>query len=156
MASFANVTLADGQATPANHTFTTGPVVQLPDGAKRFVWLDFSVNGGVAIGANRVDMDVRTPMFSASPGNKAGDSAQTLSVACKFTVPTLETLSNNTSSGINPQPTHAFDTTVWMKCVRNGRAASQTVKDALAYMRNFSQNAVYTDTVLNYAPPSSI
>jgi hypothetical protein len=155
MASFANVSINDGQTTPVAHSFTTGPVVVLPDGAKRYTWLDFSVNGGVVIGANRIDMDVKSPTFVSSQSPKAGDSANQLSVNTRVTVPTLETLSNNTSSGINPQPTHAFDTTVWLKTVRNGRAVAQNVKDALAFARNFSQLTVYTDTVLNYAPPTA-
>jgi len=156
MAAFANLSINDGQTTPVAHPFTTGPNLMLPDGTMRFSWLDFSVNGGVGIGANRVDMDVRMPTWGArNRPSKAGDSSQQLAVQYRFVLPTLETLSNNTSSGINPQPTHAFDTTVWVKVVRNGRAGQQPVKDALAFARNFSLQSVLTDALLNYAPPSN-
>lgn len=156
MASFANLSIADGQASPVAHSFTTGANIMLPDGTMRFSWLDFSVNGGVGIGANRVDLDVRMPVWGArNRPAKAGDSSQQLAVAYKFVLPTLETLSNNTASGVNPQPTHGFDTTVWVKVVRNGRAGQQPVKDALAFARNFSQLSVLTDALLNYAPPAN-
>lgn len=153
MAAFGNMTLADGQGTPANHTFTAnqGGLI-LPDGRFRWIWRDFSVNDGLEIGANRIDMDVRLPYRGARKSAKAGDSS--LTVSGMVVVPTLETLSNNTSSGINPQPTHAYDTVVWFKVVRNGRAGQQPVKDGLAFLRNLTQNAQFTDVVLNYGTPT--
>lgn len=153
MAAFANMTLADGQTTPVNHTFTANQGgLLLPDGRLRWVWRDFGVNDGLELGANRIDMDVRLPSRNGRRSAKAGDSS--LTVAGMITVPTMETLSNNTASGINPQPTHAYDTVVWFKVVRNGRAAQQPVKDALAYLRNFSQNAQFVDVVLSYGTPT--
>jgi hypothetical protein len=101
-------------------------------------------------------MDVRMPASGNSgKAGKAGDSSQLLSTAFRFVLSTLETLSGSTLSGITAQPTHAYDTTVWVKIIRNGRAGQQPVKDALAFMRNFSQLTVLTDTVLSYAPPST-
>lgn len=156
MAAFSSLSINDGQVTPVAHSFTTGPQTVLPDGALRFVWFDFSVNGGVAIGANRLQMDVRLPTFGGRKKTRvAGESSQQLSVAHSFILPSLETLNNNTANGISPQPTHAYDTVVWQKVIRNGRAGQQPVKDALAFNRNFSQLAVYTDTVLNYSPPGN-
>lgn len=150
MAAFATLSISDGQTTPVAHSFTPGPKILLPDGSQRFSWYDLSVNSGVFLGANRLDMDVRMPR---SQGNRASDAP--LSVAYRFTLPTMETLSNNTASGIDPQPTKAYDTTVWVKIVRNGRSGQQPVKDALAFMRNFSSLAALTDTALLYAPPTS-
>lgn len=150
MAAFAPLTINDGVAVPVAHSFTPGPKLVLPDGGQRYSWYDLSVNGGVIAGANRLDMDVRMPKFN---GNRASDSP--LAVAFKFVLPTLETLSNNTASGINPQPTKAFDTTIWVKIIRNGRSGQQPVKDALAFVRNFSLLTALTDTVLTYAPPST-
>lgn len=152
MAAFANVSVNDGQTTPVAHSFTVGESKARADGSLFFQWLDFSVNGGVPIGANRIEMTCRMPSFSRR-GGKAGDSSQVLSIETKTVVSTLETLGNNTVSGINPQPTHAFDTTVWSKLVRNGRAVVQNVKDALAFDKNFRALAVYTDAAYNYAPP---
>lgn len=156
MAAFANLTINDGQTTPAAHTFTVGPKTVLPDGTTRYTWFDFGVNGGVPIGANRLDLDVRMPTYKngTKSAAKAGDASQVMSVAYKFTLPTLETLSNNTSSGIQPQPTHAYDTTIWSKLVRNGRCPVGPVNDAVAFSRNFAVLAVYTDAVRNYSPPS--
>lgn len=153
MASFATMSLNDGQTTPVSHSFTKGATRALPDGRLYFSWADYSVNGGIPIGANRIEMYVRLPVYARS--KKAGDSKLTLAVDYKVTVPTLETLSNNTASGINPQPTHAFDTAFWGKVVRNGRAGDSAVKDALAFQRNFSQNAQFTDTALLFSPPSA-
>jgi hypothetical protein len=154
MAAFANMTLGDGQTTPVNHTFTANQGgLLLPDGRFRWVWRDFSVNDGLEVGANRIEMDVRLPSrMSNRKSAKAGD--QSLTVAGMIVVPAMETLSNNTASGINPQPTHAYDTTVWFKVVRNGRAAQAPVKDALAFLRNFSQNSQFVDTVLTYGTPT--
>jgi hypothetical protein len=155
MAAFANQTVNDGQTTPVAHSFTTGPKIQLPDGTTRYTWYDFSVNGGIPIGANRIDMDVRMPSTNGGKTGKAGDTSQQLAVSMRFVLLTLETLSGSTISGIVAQPTPAYDTTLWVKLVRNGRAGQQPVKDALAFMRNFSNLAVLTDTVLLYAPPSA-
>ncbi|UUW21396.1 MAG: hypothetical protein [Sanya fiers-like virus 46] len=156
MAAFANLTINDGLATPVAHTFNAGPKVQLPDGVTRYSWYDFSVNSGVPLGANRIDMDVRMPTPGAGKaGKQAGDSSQQLAVSGRIVLPTLETLSGSTLSGITAQPTHAYDTTLWFKIVRNGRSGQQPVKDALAFMRNFSVLAVLTDTVLLYAPPAN-
>lgn len=150
MAAFGNLTIADGQSSPANHTFTPGQKLMLPDGSMRYVWHDLSVNDGVYVGANRVEMDVRMPRAS---GNRASDAP--LAVAYRFVVPTMEVLSNNTVSGIDPQPHKAYDTTVWVKVVRNGRSGQDPVKDALAFARNFSQLTAFTDTALLYAPPTT-
>lgn len=155
MAAFANLSINDGQTVPAAHSFTVGPKVQLPDGNTRYTWYDFSVNGGVPLGANRLEMDVRMPSSGNSRAGKAGDANQLLATSFRFVLPTLETLSGSTLSGITAQPTHAYDTTLWVKVIRNGRSGQQPVKDALAFMRNFSQLAVLTDTVLTYAPPST-
>lgn len=156
MAAHANIAINDGQTTPVSHIFTpTVSGLLLPDRSVRYGWADYSVNGGVWLGANKVEMDVRMPAGKGQRMAKAGDASNQLATTFKFVLPTLESLSNNTASGINPQPTHAFDTTVWVKVVRNGRAGQQPVKDALAFMRNFSLLGVFTDVVLNYAPPSS-
>lgn len=157
MAAFASMSLNDGQTTPVAHSFTAGKSGTTPDGRLYFQWLDFSVNGGVPIGANRIDLYVRMPSFSMGKSTRkgAGDRSQLLAAEFVITLPTLESLSNNTASGINPQPTHAFDTTLWVKLVRNGRAGQQPVKDALAFMRNFSQNSQLVDTVLTYGPPTT-
>jgi len=153
MAAFANMTIADGQSTPANHTFTKGALRIEGDGRLYNSWMDFSVNGGIPIGANRIEQYARLPKFGRA--KKAGEQSQLLSVDYKVVVPTLETLSNNTSSGINPQATLAYETTFFGKLVRNGRADAQPVKDALAFQRGFTQQAQFTDTVLNYSPPSA-
>lgn len=155
MAVHGNLSINDGQNSPASHTFTpTQSALVLPDKSLRFSWADFSVNDGTWIGANKVDMDVRMPN-GRNKSAKAGDSSNQLAVAFKFMLPTVEALSNNTITGINPQQTHAYDTTVWVKVVRNGRAGQDPVKDALAFARNFSTQSVFTDAILNYAPPSS-
>jgi hypothetical protein len=155
MAAFANQSINDGQAAPAAHSFTTGPKIQLPDGTTRYTWYDFSVNGGVPLGANKIDLDVRMPSAAAGKTGKSGDPNQQLAVSMRIVAPTLETLSGSTISGITAQPTHAYDTTLWVKIVRNGRAGQAPVKDVLAFMRNFSNLAVFSDTVLLYAPPSA-
>lgn len=153
MAAFATINLNDGQAAPVGHTFTVGPKSTLPDGTTRYVWRDFSVNGGVPIGANRIELDVKFVRSRMGSGSKA--DSQQLNVAGRVVVPTMETLSNNTSSGINPQPTLAYETTSWFKYTRNGRSEQQPVKDAIAYTRGFQDLAVFKDTLLSYSPPTA-
>lgn len=159
MSSFTTLTLADGQSTPVNHSFTAGKMGSLADGRLYFQWLDFSVNSGVPIGANRIDLYCRMPTFGQAKkvgGRKmAGDVSQLLAADFVVTLPTLETLSNNTSSGINPQPTHAYDSTFWGKIVRNGRAGTQPVYDLVAFARGFMISSQYLDTVASYSPPKA-
>lgn len=153
MAAFGNLVLGDGQGTPVNHTFVPGQAgLILPDGRSRWTWRDFSVNDGLEIGANRIDMDVRLPSRNGRKSAKAGD--QSLTISGMIVVPTLESLSTQTASGILAQPTHAYDTVAWFKIVRNGRAGQQPAKDVLAYMRNFTLNAQFTDVLLTYGTPS--
>lgn len=155
MAVHGNISINDGQTSPVSHTFTpTTSGLILPDKSLRFGWADFSVNGGTYLGANKIDMDVRMPTGGGKSA-KAGDARNQLACAFKVSLPTVEALSNNTISGINPQQTHAYDTTLWVKIVRNGRCGQDPVKDALAFMRGFSLLNVYQDVVLNYAQPGS-
>lgn len=149
MAAFAALSLLDGVVIPVAHTFN--PTVQRveKDGRLYFEWSDFSVNGGVPIGGNRVQMWV-TPMSLST--KLAGDSR--LMIEVKVDVPVLETLSNNTSSGINPQPTLAYGTPFWFKTIRNGRAVSQPSKDGLSYLRDFLSKTVFTDILFSLQNPT--
>lgn len=151
MAAFGTLTLADGQTTPVNHSFTPAGKQLLPDGVQRYSWLDLSVNNGLGMGANRFDFDVRMPNTG---GRRAGDAMNQLALAGRFTLPTLEVSSGTTAAGFDPQATHAYDTTLWWKIVRNGRSGQQPVKDVVAFARAFFLTNVYLDAALNYGPPT--
>jgi hypothetical protein len=150
MAAFANLTLADGQASPVNHTFATSVFRTEKDGRLYYEWLDTSINGGVPIGANRIRMWI-TPMKVQGVG-KAGESQYIIEGAIDS--PVMEVLSNNTATGINPQPTLAYGTPVWFKTIRNGRSVPQPSKDVWAFLRNFSLSTVFTDALYSLNNPN--
>lgn len=150
MAAFANLVLADGQTTPVNHTFATSVQRTEKDGRLYYEWLDTSVNGGVPIGAVRIRMWI-TPL-KLTGVSKAGESQFVIEGVIDY--PVLEVLSNNTASGINPQPQLAYGTPVWFKTIRNGRSVPQPSKDVWAFLRNFSLTSVFTDALYSLNNPT--
>lgn len=121
MPAFANITLSDGQSTPVAHTFTAR---RIQDGVAK--WQDTS--GGIAVGFPTVTASLREPV----PGSKTRNYRLTM----KFAVPTLETVSNSTYSGITPAPTKAYDCICNVEFVMPERSITQNRKDIRAYVAN--------------------
>jgi hypothetical protein len=91
-----------------------------------------------------------TPFKSA--GRKAGDSS--LVIEGLIDCPVLETLGNNSVSGINPQPQLAYGTPLWFKTIRNGRSVAQPSKDVVAFARDFLNKTVFTDALFSMSNPT--
>lgn len=142
MASQANLTINDGQATPVAHTFYTNGA-GWSESLKGILakWVDRSA--AAAVGYWKVSMLFKEPN---------GRQQKNFVVSCKSEVPVLENVSNSTVSGIAPAPTISYNpvsTTVFTIPERSTLAAR---KDQLAVHRNFLANAVITSAVQDLEP----
>lgn len=126
MGAISSIVLADGQATPVNHTF--GPDSIVGDVAS---WLDRS--NGIAIGFPNLSVSLRKPSKKST--------SRMYNVTIKLVVPTLEVTSPSTSTGIQPAPTRAFDCTFIGTFLVPERAAKSNRQDLLAYVKNLMTNA---------------
>lgn len=97
MPSFAPITIPDAQSTPVDHTFSPARI-ETSGGKVIAIWEDRS--SGVIVGYWRLRLET-------NPKN----ANRMLKTRIVLERATLETLSNNTSSGINPAPTLAYYTT---------------------------------------------
>lgn len=132
MAQIAALTLADGAATPVNHTFTPGNKV---DGIAK--WLDKS--GGIALGFPAVTMSMREPT----------KSSRTWKVTAKVVVPTLEVTAPSTATGIQPAPTLAYNCLATIDFVIPERASAAERANILSYVKNFLASTVGDSAIKN-------
>lgn len=96
-----NITLADAQGTPVTHTFV--PIGTDGDGV---LWFE-DQSQSTAIGFWRISIQRKAPSVSQlQAGSSSKDRVYRYRVALHL--PVLETLSNNTVSGIIPAPTLAY------------------------------------------------
>lgn len=133
MSAIAALTIADGLATPVNHTFS--PVNINAAGIAK--WSDRS--GGIALGYPTVSFSLREP-------TKANRNYK---LSAKIVTPILEVTSPSTASGIQPAPTKAYDLLATVEMVLPERATLAQCKDLLAFVKNtlalsFITNAVET------------
>jgi len=136
MTAIAALTLADGQGTPANHTFS--PVNIDSAGVAR--WADRS--GGIALGF---------PVVTASMKAPAAKGSRSYRHTFKVVVPVLEVTSPSTATGIQPAPTKAFDLIFNGEFVLPERSTLAQRNDLLAYVKNFIANAaVVPQAVQNF------
>ena len=125
MTAIATLTIADGQATPANHTFAPVNIDQA--GVAR--WADRS--GGVALGFPVISFSLRAPT----------KTSRSYKLTAKVVTPVLEVTSPSTSTGIQPAPTKAYDITFNVEATLPERSTLQQRKDAYAFLKNFLANA---------------
>lgn len=135
MPTAANIVLADAQATPVNHTFV--PIGRDAKDPSIFWYEDQSAAN--AIGNWRVNISIRRP----SPNVKAGESSKTRSykVVVGLYEPVLETVSNNTVSGIAPAPTIAYTPKVLCTLDLPERSTLQNRKDLRKMVANLLGDA---------------
>lgn len=133
MSAIAALTIADGQATPVNHTFS--PVNIDANGVAK--WADRV--GGIALGYPLITMLVRQP----TKGSRA------VKVSLKVVTPILEVTSPSTSTGIQPAPTKAYDLLATLEMVMPERSTLAQRNDILAYVKNVMANAILTNAVQN-------
>lgn len=134
MTAIAALTLADGQTTPANHTFNPVNI----DQAGIAKWADRS--GGIAIGYPVVSFAMRSP----SKGSR------NYKVTAKVVTPVLEVTSPSTGTGIQPAPTKAYDLLATVEFILPERSTLDQRKDMLAYLKNYLASAVVTAAVNDF------
>jgi hypothetical protein len=134
MTAIAALTLADGQATPVNHTFS--PVNIDAEGVAK--WADRS--GGIALGFPIVSYTIRNPT----------KSNRNYKLTLRVVTPVLEVTSPSTATGIQPAPTKAYDLTAFTEIVLPERSTLAERNNLIAYMKNYLANAVVTSGVQNF------
>jgi hypothetical protein len=128
MTAIAAITLADGAATPVNHTFSPVNI----DQAGVAKWADRV--GGIALGFPVITFSLRNPT----------KSSRVYKVTAKVVVPVLEVTSPSTATGIQPAPTLAYNLTGNLEMVLPERSTQAQRDDLRAYMKNFLASAVIT------------
>jgi hypothetical protein len=132
MSAIANIVLAD--SVPVNHTFA--PVsIDKQDVAR---WADRS--GGIALGFPTLSQSLAIPT----------KTNRNYKLITKVVVPTLEVTSPSTSSGIQPAPTLAYNTTFSLTGTFTERSTTLQRKDAFAFFKNMMANAVVQNAVENF------
>ena len=134
MPAFANLTLADGQASPANHTFYASH--EEPSG----VWNHVENAAANAIGYFYLKWSVKTPPI----GGKVSTQDRVYRVKQTVSCPTLESTSAATGSGIPPAPTVAYTCVSNVEYVLPERSTLQNRKDINAYTKNGLAHASWT------------
>lgn len=134
MTAIAALTLADGQATPVNKTFSPVKV----DAAGVAKWVDRS--GGIALGYPTITMSVREP----SKGSR------NYKVTRKLVIPVLEVTSPSTSTGIQPAPTLAYNMLQTVEWTLPERSTLSQRNDLIAFAKNFDAHVVLTEAVKNF------
>lgn len=134
MTAIAALTLKDGQATPANHTFSPVNI----DSAGIARWADRA--GGIALGFPVVTFSLRNPT----------KASRVYKVSGKIVLPVLEVTSPSTASGIQPAPTKAYDLTATIEMMLPERSTAAQRSDLMAYAKEFLANAVMTQAVASF------
>lgn len=134
MAAFAPIVLADGKATPVNHTFDPSSINA--DGLAR--WTDRS--GGIAVGYPVITHLVKSPTKGSS----------VYRVTAKVVLPILEITSPATSTGIQPAPTKAYDLIFTVEAVLPERSTLGDRKDANAFLHGFLLSPQWIAAVNNF------
>ncbi len=144
MATFANMVIADALGSPVNHTFV--PVSRV-NGIHS--WEDQSAASnplGVPVGFNRI-------FASAAMSKDTNAGKGKFALDFRYVMPTLETVSNSTQSGILPAATWAYDCAMFIKFVVSARSTLQNRKDLYKMGPLAFQNAQVLDWCQTYQTP---
>lgn len=131
------LTLTDAAGTPVNRSFplvSSSPEISL--------WKDYATNGGYALGAGIASLSLKE------------NSNGTVRVTGKLTLPTLETVAGDDSSGFTPAPTKAFECIGSFDLVFPSRASLQNRKDLNAMFKDLLGDALVTSAVENFVHPA--
>lgn len=146
MAAFGNMVIADALGTPVNHTFVPA---NFANGI--FEWQDQSAANnplGVPVGFNRI-------LTSANMSKDVNAGKGKFSLDMRFIMPTLETVSNSTQSGILPAATWAYDCAVFVKYVVSARSSLQNRLDLFKMAPLAFANAQIGDWCKTYQQPGA-
>lgn len=122
MASFADILLADGMATPKTHTFKTKT-----SSGRVATWEDRV--SGIPVGYNKLVVETK-------------DNETVRRVKLSLALPTLEAVSGSNSSGFTPAATVAYVHRVNVEFMLPQRGIAQNRKDVLAYCKNVLANEI--------------
>jgi hypothetical protein len=145
MSAFANIVIADALGTPVNHTFVP---VSNRDGL--CTWQDQSA----ASNPSAVPVGFNELAVSGSMSKDVDKGRGRFALDVRYRMPTLETVSNSTASGILPAPIWAYDCSVFIKTVFSARSTLQNRKDAVKMAVLAYQNAQVDDWLKNYQMPT--
>lgn len=139
-----NIVLADAQGTPVNHTFV--PLGPDKDGV---FWFEDQSQAN-AIGYWRISYQLKRPSAAA-----AGMSSKqrTFRAVIGLHEPTLETVSNDTVSGIAPAPTVSYVDRVFTEYVMPERSSLQNRKDLRKMNYNLQNEAQLVSLVETLVTP---
>ena len=140
MAAIANIVINDGQATPVAHTFA-------PAKTQADMALLEDRTSGIYIGYNKLTFALMRPMGASK------EATRNLKLSIKIETPKLETVSNNTASGIAPAPTISYRPVVELMVTFPERCSLQDRKDLQAYIKNVLANSFVTDAFEKYELP---
>lgn len=140
MAAISNIVINDGQGTPVAHTFA--PAKTQADMAL----LEDRV-AGIYIGYNKLTFSLTRPTGASQAATR------NLKLSIKVETPKLETVSNNTVSGIAPAPTISYRPVVELIATFPERCSLQDRKDLQAYIKNALANTFVTDAFEKYELP---
>lgn len=115
-----NIVLADAQATPVNHTFV--PIGRDKDGV---YWFEDQSQANT-IGYWQISIELKRPV---APTAKQSSEGRAMRVRVALHEPVLETVSNDTVSGIAPAPTVSYVPRSFVEYVLPERASLQNRKD---------------------------
>jgi len=115
-----NIVLADAQATPVNHTFV--PIGRDKTGV---YWFEDQSQAN-AIGFWKISVELNKP---STPSAGQSSNGRTIRARLGLHEPILETVSNNTVSGIAPAPTVSYVPRSFTDFVIPERASLQNRKD---------------------------
>jgi hypothetical protein len=127
-----NIVLADAQGTPVNHTFV--PIGRDKNGV---YWFEDQSQAN-AIGFWQISIDVRRP---GTPAAKQSSEGRTARVIVGLHEPILETVSNDTVSGIAPAPTVSYVPRTFTEYVMPERSSLQNRKDLRKMNYNLQNEA---------------
>lgn len=140
MASIANISLNDAQATPVAHVFA--PAKTNSDYA-----LLEDRSAGLYIGFNKLVFDLKRPKGASNQANR------NLQLDIRIETPKLEVTSNNTVSGIAPAPTVSYRPVATLSFVFPDRCSLLDRKDLQKYVLQLLSNSYVTDAVEKYELP---
>lgn len=126
-----NIVLADALATPVNHTF-----VPLGPDAEGVFWFEDQSQAS-PVGFWRVSFQLKRP----KPGAAGTSANRTYRAVIGLHEPILETVSNNTVSGIAPAPTISYVPRSFTEYVMPERASLQNRKDLRKMTYNLQNEA---------------
>lgn len=131
------LTLTDAASTPVNRSY---PLKQSSPALS--VWKDYATNGNTSAGAGVATLSL-----------KENPSTRTVRLSGKLTLPTMETVSGETSLGFAAVPTVAFECLGSFDLVFPSRASLQNRKDLKAMFIDLLSDAVVTAAVENFVHP---